>query len=515
VDREQVVVVGAGAVGVSAAIKAAQLGLSVTLVDEHPLDLSTMAMDTPYFFGSRLLPTLADRGLMLERILESDERLAEAQDAGVNALLGTCAWGSFQPEENSRHLERPCLGLADGERSWMLEYEHLILAAGARDIVLSFPGWELAGVLGARGAIALMTRYRALAGRRIVILGSGDLGLETARLALERGLEVAGIVDVSAEVRGRPELWARLAARGIPFFGSHTVGTVQGQKEVDAIQLLRVDAASRPVADTQHTIACDTVCLALGQVPNVELAYLAGCRLSHVADLGGWIPDRDADMRTSVEGVYVVGDGGGIDEGTVTTPRLAMDQGRMAAIAVAEAQGVLTRDRARALKQELSVGRDGARVGARVGGRGTDSDRGAWLTSLVAAGGMDVVVCQCEGVTRQELVDVSPPRYLSRSPARRWETKLPAIVEAGAVHPDLLKRLTRAGMGHCQGRRCREQVAMLLAGATGVDVSRVPLASFRPPVRPVPMKVLSARDEPEAVREKWASWFSPWISVDV
>jgi thioredoxin reductase len=510
-ETEQLIVVGAGVAGASAAIEAAKLGLSVTLVDEHPLDLSVMAMDTPYFFGPRLLPTLADRGLMLERILDSDESLAAAQEAGVKVLLGTCAWGSFRPGENSRHLERPCVGLADGERSWMLEYEHLILAAGARDLVLSFPGWELAGVLGARGAIALMTRYRALAGRRLVILGSGDLGLETARLALERGLEVAAIVDVSPEVRGQPELWGPLAARGVPFLGSHTVEAVQGQKEVEAIRLVRADAERRSVAGTQHTVACDTVCLAFGLVPNVDLAYLTGCRMSHVAERGGWIPDRDAEMRTSVGGVYVVGDGAGVYEQTVSNPRVAADQGRLAAIAVAEAGGALTRDRARALKQEFATLHDS--VGA--AGRGADHGLVAWLRSLVAAGGMDVVVCQCEGVTRRELVDVSPPRYLGGSQGRRWETKLPAIVEAGPAHPDLLKRLTRAGMGHCQGRRCREQVAMLLADATGVDVSGVPLASYRPPVRPVPMKVLSAEDEPEAVREKWASWFSPWISVDV
>jgi thioredoxin reductase len=507
VDREEVVVVGAGAAGASAAIEAARLGLGVTLVDEHPLDLSTMAMDTPYFFGSRLLPTLADRGLMMERIVDSDERLAEAQEAGVKVLLGTCAWGSFRPGENSRHLERPCVGLADAERSWMLEYEHLILAPGARDLVLSFPGWELAGVLGAQGAIALMTRYRALAGRRLVILGSGNLGLETARLALERGFEVAGVVDVAPRVRGQEALWTRLAERGVPFFGAHTVEVVHGEKEVSAIRLVRVDPAGGPVAGTQHTVACDTVCLAFGLVPNVELAYLTGCRLVHRPERGGWVPDHDGTMQTSVEGVYVAGDGSGVHDDAARGARLAVDQGRRAAIAVAEARGAVDRDRARALEQELSL-----HAGADAEGRGADPS--AWLRSLVLAGGMDVVVCQCEAVTRQELVDVCPPKYLGRSPAERWETKLPAILEAGPAHPDLLKRLTRAGMGHCQGRRCREHVAMLLADATGVGVAEVPLASYRPPVRPLPMKILSAQDEPEAVRERWASWFSPWIKVE-
>jgi thioredoxin reductase len=509
VSTDQVVVVGAGIAGVSAAIEAARFGLAVTLVDEHPLDLATMAADTPYFFGPRLLPTLADRGLMMERIIESGERLAEAEEAGVTVLLGTCAWGSFRPEENSRHLERACVGLADAERSWMVEYEYLILAPGARDLVLSFPGWELPGVLGARGAIALMTRYQALAGRRLVILGSGTLGLETARLALERGIEVAGIVDVAPSIRGRAELWQTLAARGVLFFPAHTVEAVEGQKDVTAIRLVRVDPRGHPAGGATRTVACDTVCLALGQVPNVELPYLTGCRLSYVPGLGGWVPDRDRDMQTSVERVYVVGDGGGIHEDAIVTPHAARDEGRLAAIAVAEARGAVDRRRARMLQQELSAMTDDT-VASR---QAPAPEENPWPRALVAAGGADVVVCQCEGVTRRELLDVQPPRYLGAS-ARPWETKLSTILEAGPAHPDLLKRLTRAGMGHCQGRRCREQVAMLLADATGIDVSGVPLASYRPPVRPVPLKILSAGDEPAPVRQRWASWFAPWIKVE-
>jgi thioredoxin reductase len=506
-EREAVVVVGAGVAGASAAIEAARLGLGVTLVDEHPLDLATMAMDAPYFFGPRLLPTLADRGLMLERLVEGSELLARADEAGVKVALGTCAWGSFRAGENSRHLERACVGLADADRSWMLEYEHLILAPGARDLVLSFPGWARAGVMGASATLALMTRYRALAGRELVILGSGNLGLEVARQALAHGLRIAGIVDVAPDVRGRAELWAPLARQGVPFLGSHTIQDVEGDKEVRAVRLVRVDGNLEPVAGSERAIACDTVCQAVGLVPNVELAALTGCRLGYRAELGGWVPDRTGEMETSVAGVYVVGDGGGVHEDAIVTPRLAADEGRRAAIAVAEARGALGADRARALRQDLAAATRPA------AGMVQGADPDAWQRALVAAGGMDVVVCQCEEVTRQELVDVSPPRYLAGSPPRAWEPKLASMLDAGPANPDLLKRLTRAGMGHCQGRRCREQVAWLLARATGTDVSGVPLASYRPPVRPLSMRVLGAQDEAEAVREEWASWFYPRLRI--
>jgi NADPH-dependent 2,4-dienoyl-CoA reductase/sulfur reductase-like enzyme len=505
-NREQVVVVGAGAAGTAAAFEAAARGLSVTLVDEHPVDLNMMGLDTPYFFGPRLMPTLGDRGVMLERIISSNEALRQADEAGVKLQLGTRVWGSFGPGENNRQQTSRSLGLADAERSWLLDYDHLILAPGARDLVLSFPGCELPGVLGAQGANALMTRYRALSARRLVIFGSGALGLETARRALEHGAEVVGIVDVAPNVQGAAELWTGLAGSGIPFFGGHVVQAVDGDKEVQGVRLVRLDAAMQPIAGRVTELACDTVCLALGLVPSIELAYLTGCRVRFRGDLGGWIPDRNDDLRTSVAQVFVTGDAAGVHDAMITAPHIAAGQGRRAAIAVAGDRGVLTRDRAHALKQEVAPVHTRSDDGAQV------SNRSAWVQSSVAAGGLDVTVCQCESVTRRELLEVRPPKYLAWSPPRTWTSKMPSISgEAGSAHPDQLKRLTRAGMGHCQGRRCREQVALLLAHAAGVDVSAIPLASYRPPVRPLPMKVLWPEDEPEELRQEWTSWFRPWI----
>jgi hypothetical protein len=130
-----------------------------------------------------------------------------------------------------------------------------------------------------------------------------------------------------------------------------------------------------------------------------------------------------------------------------------------------------------------------------------------WLRATLAAGGWDILACQCEEVTRGELVGVQPPRYLGPASAPMRARSLGTLGQDGPLNPDQVKRLTRAGMGPCQGRRCREQVALLLAEAGDVPVDTIPLASYRPPVRPLPLSVLWPHDEAPAMREHWVSWF--------
>ena len=82
-------------------------------------------------------------------------------------------------------------------------------------------------------------------------------------------------------------------------------------------------------------------------------------------------------------------------------------------------------------------------------------------------------------------------------------------VKDDPVNPDQVKRLTRAGMGHCQGRLCSEQVSLMLAAESGTDIAKVPYMSFRPPVRPLPLSVMWPHDETEQMRENWVKWFVP------
>jgi thioredoxin reductase len=502
VDRRvPLVVIGAGVAGVAAATAAAQAGVEVLLVDENPIDFDMMAMDVPLIFGQRMTATARHRATMLERMVEASEGLAEADEAGVEVALGTCVWGAFRNGPAVRELQGPMLGLADLERSWLVGYDRLVVAAGARDVAVGFPGWEQAGTLGANAAHSLLRRYRALASQRMVVLGAGRLGLETAARALASGVQVAAVVDVAGEARGNAAARQALERQGVRFFTGHAVKAARGRTgELESVVLVELDADLAPIPGSETEVACDTVCLAIGLVPNVELLGLLGCRMAFRSGLGGFVPDVDARMQTSVPGVFAAGDCAGYHEGMLADPGLARGQGRLAGIAAAESLGAIDGARARALTGELSVG-------PAAEPSGVHGEWRRWLRAQLRTGGWDVNVCQCEEVTRRELASVQPPRYLEWRSDPMSARSLATLLQDGPLNQDQVKRLTRIGMGPCQGRRCREQTALLLAEVAGMEPGQVPLPSFRTPVRPLPLGVLWPHDEPQEVRDEWVSWF--------
>ena len=347
-ESRPLVVVGAGVAGTAAAIEAAKAGVQVTLIDENPVGLSMMGLDVPQLFGQRAMGTLPDKAVMLERVAAANDALAEAEEAGVDVQLGTCVWGAFRNTETSRILDGPQLGLADGEQSWVVKYDRLIVAAGSRDLGLSFAGSNMAGAMGANGACSLMSRYQALASRRMVVMGSGNLGLNTARMALDRGIEVAAVVDVSSSARGDESLIAGLQDDGVELFTSHTVKEASGKAgDIESVVLVGIDGDNEPVAGSEKVIAADTVCLAVGLVPNVELLGLLDCDLTFKSGLGGYVPVHDDWMRTSVDTVFAAGDAAGFHDGMTLDPGIARNQGRLAGVAAAESLDAI--DKAEAL----------------------------------------------------------------------------------------------------------------------------------------------------------------------
>ncbi|GAB0114964.1 FAD-dependent oxidoreductase [Acidisoma sp. C75] len=471
----QILVIGAGEAGIGAALTAAKAGAQVTLIDENPLSSGLIGIDVPLLFGNRWTPAVQNQGRMLGQMLQASPGIEEAFELGVDVHLGTIAWGAFVAGPNLRALPAPVVGLADETRSWLMSFDRLIIAAGARDLVYAFRGFETPGVVGALALGTLIRRYQAFNGQRIVILGSGKLAVETASLALDAGLEVAALV----EVRGEPQAdVAGLLARGVEIITGHAILEAEGNAEgVTAALLAPVGGG-----DTR-SIACDTICLAIGQVPVIELADVAGAR---IARQGG-----DFTASTLPEGVYLAGDCAGVG-------RDAAASGRAAAAAALASLG-LTAEPAAEPAPQPPLPAD------------TDAYRMEWMEALIETGGLDVIACSCEEVTRRDLLGVQPPRYLGAPIEGR---SLETLAQEGPVNQDQIKRLTRACMGPCQARRCREQVAMMMALGADRPLDSIPLAGYRAPVRPLPLGQLGATAETPEMEAGWNVWFgirTQWI----
>jgi thioredoxin reductase len=550
--RAELVVVGAGPAGCAAAIAASRAGVQVLLIDENPVAGPTMGLDVPLHYGQRMSSAVHNKPRMVEQLVATNPDLAEAFELGVEVELGLAVWGGFVNSAGVRSLPGPLLGVADETRSWLIGFDRLIVASGARDLAIAFPGWETPGVMGANAVHALLTRYDAFGGRRMAVLGSGALGLATALLALDRGVDVAAVIEVAAAPQGPQNLIAALRERGVPLLVGHAIKAASGGVDgVEAITIVGLDGDLAALPGSEGTIVCDTVCLAIGAVPNIELLATLGCALVSSPERGGHVPVLDAAMRTSLPLVFAAGDCAGVFDGKVLDAAVARAEGSIAGRAAASSLGKAGEadntnfSRPSPLEGEVRVGGrrgehhdscgapddDTAQVAASAPSRqrngvadlplkggGDDEDvrepprdahlyQTAWLRALINTGGWDVHACQCEEVSRREIVEVRPPRYLGWGSSQMPARGLDALAADGPLNQDQVKRLTRAGMGLCQGRRCREQIALLLALTAKLPVGAIPLASYRPPLRPLPLGVLRPTDEPPAMRRDWDVWF--------
>ncbi len=502
-ETTQLLVVGAGPAGVAAAAHAVRLGIEVVLADENPVPASVMGDDIPLHFGQRFSAAARNRTAMLEAFIARDPTIAELFDAGVDVRLGTSVWGVYANGPSVGWLPGPVAGLQDGERCFMLGCERVIVAAGRRDMGLAFPGWELPGVLGVTAAQRLLERFGALDVRRAVVLGTSAEALAAARSLCAAGIEIAAFVETAAAAIGPATLLMELA--GIPLLCRHMVRRAEGGPDgVEAVIVAPLGPDGVPLQGRDQRIECDAVLIGVGTVPVIELLDALGCRIAYAAERGGHVPIIDGAGQTSVPSVYAVGDCAGVWPAKTLDPKTAQAEARRAAVEVAASLGVATTTSATEPPLPDTPSHD------------SENYRLDWVRATVVEASGEPYVCQCEEVTAREILELRPPRYLAWPDDRRNTRTLRQMLGDAPPNPDLVKRLTRAGMGVCQGRRCREQVAALLALGAGVRLRDIPLASHRAPVRPIPLSVVGETNEPAAMTAHWDTWFGmksqyvPW-----
>jgi len=313
----QLLIIGGGPAGLSAGIEAVRLGVKVLLVDDKRRAGGQLVKQTHMFFGSKK-ESAGTRGVDI-----ADQLIREFSDEGGEMMTGTMVIGCFD--------DGTVTALADDSKLLRISARKIIVASGAYENMLVFPGCDLPGVYGAGGFQTLMNVDGVLPGKNVLMVGAGNIGLIVSYQLMQAGGNVAAVIEAMPNVGGYGVHAAKIRRMGIPILESHTVKSVQGRDRVESATIVKLDNF-KEVPGSEFAIDVDSVCLSVGLSPLSEILASAGCRMEYVPALGGYVPYHDENMMTSNENIFVAGDASGIEEASS-----AMVEGRIAGVTAAGA----------------------------------------------------------------------------------------------------------------------------------------------------------------------------------
>ena len=341
--RYDLIIVGAGPSGLSAAIEAAKRGLKVVVFDENEKPGGQLFKQTHKFFGSK------EHKAKIRGFVIGQQLLDEADRAGVQVVLNATVIGLYQDKE---------IVVKIGEEVRHFKGDAVIIATGAAENMVTFDGWTLPGVIGAGAAQTMMNLHGVKPGQKILMLGSGNVGLVVSFQLLQCGCEVVALVDAAPKIGGYGVHAAKVARTGVPFYLSHTIVKAEGDECVTGVIIAEVDEHFQFIPGTEKHFDVDTICLAVGLSPMSQLLKMAGCQMEDNPKRGGQVPICDEYGRTSLPGIFVAGDVSGIEEASS-----AMIEGRMAGVAASEYLGYIGQEECDEKLHELDKALDGLRQG--------------------------------------------------------------------------------------------------------------------------------------------------------
>lgn len=443
-----VLVIGAGPAGLTAALSASRRGASVVVLDERPFaggqyfkqphpGLKFFPDDPQFSKGKALIASVKNAGVPIVEAMVANATLP----LNITAVSGD-ARRQFTPKR-------------------------LIVATGAYERAHPVPGWTLPGVMTTGAAQTLLRSYRVLPGKRILVAGNGPLNLQVAVELARAGADIVAVLEAAASpgMKSLPQLTAMaLSAPALLWQGANYLRELKRRNIPVHFGVSVAQIKPGLVASTEQlSWRVDAVCLGYGFLPSNEILRLLGCNHDYDAQRRSLVTVRDDDMRTSAAGVYAAGDCCGLGGA-----HAAMAEAIIAGVAAAgEAVGSARRTQSDTVPQ--------ARADLR---RHRRFQKALWdvfsadvrpRSPLVQS-----LLCRCEAVDAEQVSD---------------------IIADGSGSIGSIKRQSRLGMGRCQGRYCIPEAVELLCRAQGRMPGEFSFAAPRPPIRPVPLAVLQADDD--------------------
>jgi thioredoxin reductase/bacterioferritin-associated ferredoxin len=459
--EQDLIVIGAGPAGISAAITASRHGLKVTLIDDSSIAGGQIYRATPKEW-TRNASTPGDQDLDDGNVLR--DLLSKSN---VVHLTNHVVW-AVAPGFEVRAVS--------DTKEIKLSAKQLIICSGVTERILPFPGWTTPGVIGLAASTNLLKSQQILPGENPVIAGSGPLLYAVADAIIVAGGKPAAIADLGSLVDWivslpklltapallfRGLLWrARIFKARIPVLHRHHVARVHGEDQVETIELMPINANGTPLLK-KKSIKFKSTSLIVGHglIPSVEISRLLKAKHLYRAKRGGWIPEIDAFQRTKISGLYVAGDCGGISgaktaalSGTIAGLRASFDSDMISQKTFQDLYHLTERKKNKAERFGKQMGK-------------LMSIRSGLLEGLTP----DTIVCRCEDITYGQIM---------------------GAIKAGAADCNEVKAWTRAGMGPCQGRTCGETIAEILSRQVG-DRDKAGFFTARVPLRPCTIDALA------------------------
>lgn len=450
-------VIGAGPAGMAAAVAARRFGLDVMVVDDQP---------APGGQIYRAIETVAAsaRGSVLGASYQSGLPLAQAfRASGATYEPGTQLW---QIEPGFRAF------MSRDREARIVDAKAIVLATGAQERPVPFPGWTLPGVMTVGAAQIMLKSSGQVPDKPVWVAGSGPLPLLYLVQLLRAGGRIAGFLDTTP--RGRmgaalPHLpralrGARDLLQGMAWstqLRTSRVPIVRHVVDIEAIGTDQIQAIRYRTAEGREaTVPADMLLVHEGVVPNVHAAMALNCAMEWQDDQDCYVPVLDTWGESSQPNVFIAGDGAGI-----AGAKAAHMRGELAGLRVAEKLGRAT---AQAMVAEAAPLR--RRLGRELALR-------PFLDALfkprpqIFDPSDETVVCRCEEITARDIR---------------------AMAATGQPGPNQVKAFTRAGMGPCQGRQCGYTVTRILATAERRTAAEVGFYRVRPPLKPVTLGELAS-----------------------
>jgi NADPH-dependent 2,4-dienoyl-CoA reductase/sulfur reductase-like enzyme len=467
--RYDLAILGAGPAGMAAGAEASALGLKTLVVDENA------APGGQIYRGITSTP-VTDRAVLGEAYWQGLDLLRAFEACAAEYAAGAKAFSLLPAGDEPGRGAEIELGVSLVGEARPLHAREVVVATGALERPFPIPGWTLPGVLTAGAAQIALKASGVVPAGRVVIAGSGPLLLLVTAQLRAAGTEIAAVLDTTPRAN-----WRGAAAHAASFLRSPylakglrlLLGGRGGPRVIRGVTSLRAEgeARLRAIAYRHGTaegyMECDLLLLHQGVVPNTAVTNAIGCAHDWDPVQLCWVPQRDEWLCTSVPGVSVAGDSGGI-----AGAESAAESGRLAALGAAARLGALTeteRDR-RAAPLRAALERHGR------GRRFLDLlYRPARQFRVPKA--PETIVCRCEEVAAGQIRDA---------------------VAKGATGPNQLKVFLRCGMGPCQGRLCNLTVTEMVAEQRGVAPGEVGTYRARPPFKPVTVGELASLPQTNA-----------------